>query len=124
VGEGAPVCVTIEVTDMRIVEQIRALLPEGVQVRVEPGREAAPTSPLTVEPSRNILHDLTARQREVLDLLVLGLSNKAIGRKLSLSHFTVRNHISQIMRLLDVSTRKEVIARLEHLAFDTQRSMD
>lgn len=56
--------------------------------------------------------DLTTRQREILALLATGLSNKEIGRRLDLSHFTVRNHISQIMRLLGASTRQEAVARL------------
>lgn len=49
---------------------------------------------------------MTARQRQILQLLAAGMSNKDIGRRLGLSHFTVRNHVSQLLRLLGVSSRK------------------
>ncbi|WP_237155312.1 response regulator transcription factor [Oryzibacter oryziterrae] len=55
--------------------------------------------------------ELTARQREILELLLLNLSNKEIGRRLGLSHFTIRNRVSQLFRHLNLSSRAEVIRR-------------
>ena len=49
---------------------------------------------------------LTDRQREIMDYLLRGLSNKEIGRKLGLSHFTVRNHVSNILRILGYPCRR------------------
>lgn len=49
---------------------------------------------------------LTHRQREILNYLLNGLSNKEIGRKLGLSHFTVRNHVSNILRTLGFPCRR------------------
>ena len=49
---------------------------------------------------------LTDRQREILDYLLGGLSNKEIGRKLGLSHYTVRNHVSNILRVLGYPCRR------------------
>jgi DNA-binding NarL/FixJ family response regulator len=54
------------------------------------------------------LSPLTHRQQEISDYLLHGLSNKEIGRKLGLSHFTVRNHVSNILRILDFSCRREM----------------
>ncbi len=51
---------------------------------------------------------LTLRQQEILDFLLNGLSNKEIGRKLGLSHFTVRNHVSNILRILNFPCRREM----------------
>ncbi|WP_439569855.1 response regulator transcription factor [Sphingopyxis sp.] len=51
---------------------------------------------------------LTLRQQEILDYLLGGLSNKEIGRKLGLSHFTVRNHVSNILRILNFPCRREM----------------
>lgn len=53
---------------------------------------------------------LTKRQREILGLLRDGQSNKEIGRTLALSPFTVRNHISVLMRILRAHSRFELAA--------------
>jgi len=50
---------------------------------------------------------LTPRQCQVLDLLSLGLSNKHIAQKMSLSHNTVRRHVQDILAFLNVSSRTE-----------------
>lgn len=52
---------------------------------------------------------LTSRQREVLDLLSEGLSNKMIGRRLGLSEHTVRGHVQAVMAALSVSSRAEAV---------------
>ncbi len=53
---------------------------------------------------------LTARQAEVLDLLVAGASNASIADELVVSVRTVENHVSAILRKLDVATREEAAA--------------
>lgn len=54
--------------------------------------------------------DLSAREREVLALLVAGASNKAIAAKLTLSENTVKTHLSRIFAKLDVQSRAEAVA--------------
>ena len=51
--------------------------------------------------------DLTEREREVLDLIVQGLSNTQIAVHLDLSPSTIKNHISRIFSKLGVATRTE-----------------
>lgn len=53
---------------------------------------------------------LSAREREVLRLLVAGSSNKAIAAHLTLSENTVKTHISRIFDKLDVQSRAEAVA--------------
>ncbi len=50
---------------------------------------------------------LTRRQKEVLELLSTGKTNKEIGRDLGLSEGTVRTHVTAIFRALNVSNRTE-----------------
>ncbi|MET7847800.1 response regulator transcription factor [Streptomyces avermitilis] len=57
------------------------------------------------------LPELTAREREVLDLVARGLDNLAISRRLVLSPKTVRNHLSNILTKLQAATRAEAIVR-------------
>ncbi|ABP62809.1 response regulator transcription factor [Enterobacter sp. 638] len=58
---------------------------------------------------------LTERQREVLQLLVQGKSNKQIAQSLNISPFTVRIHVSQVLHVLGVPTRTVAIAQYSHL---------
>ncbi len=55
--------------------------------------------------------ELTAREREVLDLIAQGLSNPEIAARLYLSPKTVRNHVSNIFTKLQVSDRAQAIIR-------------
>ncbi len=54
--------------------------------------------------------ELTEREREVLALLVKGLSNKEIAKQLHRSPFTVRHHVSQLIKKLGAANRAEVAA--------------
>jgi DNA-binding NarL/FixJ family response regulator len=55
---------------------------------------------------------LTARQADVLKLLVQGKPNKLICRDLKLSEGTVKVHVSAILRALRVHTRTQAVAEL------------
>jgi DNA-binding NarL/FixJ family response regulator len=57
--------------------------------------------------SRPPFPQLTARERDVLDLLADGLSNPAMARRLGLSARTVANHVSAILTKLGVSDRAQ-----------------
>lgn len=58
---------------------------------------------------------LSKREYEVLDLLARGMSNRQISEELFISEKTVKNHVSNILRKLDVNDRTQaVIAALKH----------
>jgi DNA-binding NarL/FixJ family response regulator len=66
---------------------------------------AGPSGPETVFPQ------LTAREREVLDLVAAGRSNAQIAAALHLSPKTVRNNVSNVLTKLQVSDRAQAIVR-------------
>lgn len=55
--------------------------------------------------------ELTAREREILDLIARGRSNQELAKSLYLSPKTVRNHISNIFTKLRVADRAQAIIR-------------
>jgi DNA-binding NarL/FixJ family response regulator len=55
---------------------------------------------------------LQSRQRDVLLLLLDGLSNKEISQRLGLSVGTTKNHMANLLRLFDVGSRSQLICLL------------
>ena len=55
--------------------------------------------------------ELTAREREILELLAAGRSNAQIAQTLFLSQKTVRNNVSNVFAKLQVADRSEAIVR-------------
>lgn len=53
---------------------------------------------------------LSGREREVLGLVARGARNKQIGLALAISEFTVKRHVQNILRKLELSTRREAAA--------------
>ena len=75
------------------------LAPEAAQVLI-----SATTRPPSVG------HDLTEREREVLELMVEGLNNREIADRLIISNSTVKNHVSNIFSKLGTSSRTQAVA--------------
>lgn len=59
--------------------------------------------------------DLTPREREVLHLMVQGLTNPQIGEQLTIGRSTVKTHVSHILQKLQVESRLEAVTyAIEH----------
>jgi DNA-binding NarL/FixJ family response regulator len=56
--------------------------------------------------------NLTPRQREVLAVMMQGKSNKAICRALNLAEPTVKNHVTAILKALNVTNRTEAVLKV------------
>jgi LuxR family maltose regulon positive regulatory protein len=67
-----------------------------------------------VRPS-SLIEPLTARERDVLRLLVAGLSSREIARTLFVELSTLKTHLKSIYRKLDVRSRDQAIARAREL---------
>lgn len=60
--------------------------------------------------SDDLLNDITQREREVLYWVSHGLTNKEISEMIFLSEKTVKNHVSHILKKLDLSDRTKAAA--------------
>ena len=54
--------------------------------------------------------DLTAREREILELIAEGLTNGAIAQRLYISVNTVRNHVQSVLAKLDAHSKLEALS--------------
>jgi DNA-binding NarL/FixJ family response regulator len=63
------------------------------------------------EPWSNEKKTLTTREREVLDCIRQGKSNKEIAQRLNIAEPTVKNHVHHLLEKLDVTTRAQAAAR-------------
>ena len=65
--------------------------------------------------------DLTARQTEVMQMLLLGLSNKRICRQLGISENTVKVHMTAVLRALGAENRTQAVLNAAQLGIRVQR---
>jgi DNA-binding NarL/FixJ family response regulator len=95
---------------VRTVAAGDALLSPTVTKRVieQFARSPRPAPPKGVD-------ELTAREREILRLIVAGLSNAEIGKELYISDTTVKTHVTHILQKLDLRDRVQAVV----LAYET-----
>jgi DNA-binding NarL/FixJ family response regulator len=78
------------------------------------------TERLLQEPATSVeelSEPLTAREREVLELIGRGLSNKLIAHELYISEHTVKFHVSSLYAKLGVNSRAEAVSHGARLGF-------
>lgn len=83
----------------------------SAQSRATDGPDAAETSDRRLLRDETELDALTPREREVLDMLAEGLSNKEIAWRMNISEHTVKFHVASIFARLNVSTRTEAVTQ-------------
>ena len=67
------------------------------------------------DPRRLLATELTHRELEVLSLLAERLSNREIAARLDIGPATVKTHAASLYRKLNVSGRRQVVAKAEAL---------
>jgi DNA-binding NarL/FixJ family response regulator len=86
---------------LQIVEAIRTVacgklhFPKGIAARIQERAGRIGLSP---------------REKDVLQMIAKGLTNKEIARVLSISQFTVRNHINHLLEKLEATDRTEAVS--------------
>jgi DNA-binding NarL/FixJ family response regulator len=64
------------------------------------------------------LRDLTEREKEVLELIGAGLTNRQIGERMFLAEKTVKNYVSQLLSKLDMKRRSQAAVLAAELRMD------
>jgi DNA-binding NarL/FixJ family response regulator len=67
----------------------------------------------TVLASKLAPRPLSHREKEILALVVVGLTNREIAQKLFLAESTVKTHLSSAFRKIDARSRSEAVARIQ-----------
>lgn len=63
-------------------------------------------------PEQDRLHSLSPREREILELIAQGASNKEVARALGIAETTVKIHVQHILRKLNLSSRVQAAVYL------------
>src|SRR5262245_59107076 len=99
---------------------VRLVASGGIYVPVEAlkARESGELAPAPATTSSSKTAEelgLSGRQWEVLELLLKGLPNKLIARKLDISENTTKIHVSAVLRALGVSSRTQALLAAQRL---------
>jgi DNA-binding CsgD family transcriptional regulator len=54
-------------------------------------------------------HELSARERELVALVLEGLSTRQLGKRMFISHYTVQDHLKSVFDKLGVHSRRELV---------------
>lgn len=108
-----------DVSGQELAEAVRTVAAGGAliepsvarKVLAEFARLAPPARPLT----EALLEPLSGREREVLQLLGQGLSNREVAARLSLAEGTVKNYVTGILQKLGVRDRTQAAVRAREL---------
>lgn len=131
VSPGISCLVLASSVDLQTIERCRNLRVRnmGIDIRGIVSRRTAPATLIeairtiisggeyfersaTGGPSDNIVCKLTARQQEIVSLVLAGYSNKRIASALNLSYGTVKNYMFNLMKQLSVNSRLELAVKV------------
>lgn len=111
------IVIALEIDEPELKERLVDLLGAIPGVRLVPAGEAAdvvlapPQSSAPSDPDAA----LTPREREVLELMAEGASNKMIARTLAISVHTAKFHVGSVIDKLDATGRTDAVAQAARL---------
>ena len=114
------------ISALRLVLSGGIYIPPEILARWEPPSTAGRKEPAFAQaarPPRRAPADLglSERQGHVLRLLLEGKSNKLICRELDLAESTVKNHVTLILKALNVTTRTQAVIAAARLGLVVER---
>jgi len=105
-----------------LVSALRLILAGGVYIPPDILNRTPAAAAEPDQPAAPAELGLTERQVDVLALMMQGKSNKLICRALDLAEPTVKNHVSAILKVLDVSNRTEAVLAVAALGWELPRA--
>lgn len=96
---------------IRLAHRGHRIVPPGLdELGIAPQAIEPPAAPVPPPPPPKAAPELTEREREILALMIAGMTNKAIAHRSSLSLSTVKFHVSNVIAKLGVSSRTEAVS--------------
>ena len=111
------IVIALELDETELKERLVDLLGAIPGVRLVPAGEAADVALAPPQPAARPDPDaaLTPREREVLELMAEGASNKMIARALGISVHTAKFHVGSVIDKLDATGRTDAVAQAARL---------
>jgi DNA-binding CsgD family transcriptional regulator len=111
------IVIALEIDEPNLKERLVDLLGAIPGVRIVPAGEAADVALAPPQSSAPSDPDaaLTPREREVLELMAEGASNKMIARALGISVHTAKFHVGSVIDKLDATGRTDAVAQAARL---------
>jgi len=111
------IVIALEIDEPELKERLVDLLGAIPGVRLVPAGEGADVALVPPQPSARPDPDsaLTPREREVLELMAEGASNKMIARALGISVHTAKFHVGSVIDKFDATGRTDAVAQAARL---------
>jgi DNA-binding NarL/FixJ family response regulator len=108
-----------DVSGHDLAEAVRTVAAGGVLIEPSVARKVVAEFARVAPPARaadaGLAEPLSEREREILELLALGLNNREIADRLSLATGTVKNYVTTILQKLGVRDRTQAAIRAREL---------
>lgn len=117
---GARAYVLKGVSAQKLVDVLRSAL--NGEVYVSPPLASEMLASLTRSRAPDPLQELTDREREILGLIGVGLTNREIGARVFLSEKTIKHYVTNILQKLQVRSRVEAALLASQRELPAQRA--
>ena len=110
IERGTPIEIAARVLELAVPD--KATLAVGGAVLLELRADATPDGAIGSGAlgRETVIDPLTPREREVLELVAEGMSNRALAERLGISEHTVKFHVGALLGKLAAATRAELVA--------------
>jgi two-component system, NarL family, response regulator YdfI len=108
--EGVRAVLPSDVSADQLVAGLQAAAAGLFVVRASDMQAALPTTVPASQSFDELAEPLTRREREVLQMLAVGLGNKEIAARLGISDHTVKFHVASILGKLGAESRTEAVS--------------